>query len=217
MPQQILIVIIWMLAGMVSVVASRLILAVPDEKELEQSASVEMNQAMAGAQVLCLVCAWRVSTQGLGFIPCVELASTHVALIIAALIDGRYRIIPNAIPLFLLVIKMAIIAGLMATGAMQAYELAGPVFALAACLLVFLLARVLSRQGVGMGDVKLVCTMAFMLNLYAIVYTLTLSFLLFFVVAVYLLVRKKRTTKDSLPFAPFLLAGYSLALILSLY
>lgn len=216
MLQQILIVIFWVLAGMASAVASRtLLVSYGESKEL---ASGDKTMAMqVGVMVLCLVCAWRVSTQGLGLIPCVELASTHVALIAAAIIDGHYRIIPNAIPLFLVVIKIAIIAGLMAAGTMQAYELIGPIFALMACLVVFLLARVLSQQGVGMGDVKLVCAMAFMLNLYAIVYTLTLSFLLFFVVAVYLLVRKKRTAKDSLPYAPFLLAGYSLALILSLY
>ena len=79
------------------------------------------------------------------------------------------------------------------------------------------LCRLISRGGVGMGDVKLLSAMGFLLGLYGSICVLLYAQLAALVCAVILLVSRKATWKDTLPFAPFFTAGFLLCLILGTY
>ena len=81
-----------------------------------------------------------------------------------------------------------------------------------------LLAGVLiSRGGIGMGDIKLFSALSLLLGLYGGMCTLILAQLAALVCAVVLLLARKATLKDSIPFAPFFAVGFLLCLILGTY
>ncbi|MGQ9747116.1 MAG: prepilin peptidase [Candidatus Caldatribacteriaceae bacterium] len=76
----------------------------------------------------------------------------------------------------------------------------------------FLLLYLLKPQGVGFGDVKLSGAIGFFLGLELGLLALFLAFASGGVVGALLLLLKKKTLRDPLPFGPFLSAGATVAL-----
>lgn len=70
-----------------------------------------------------------------------------------------------------------------------------------------LLCKLVSSGGVGFGDVKLLIVLGLYAGVNPAVEILIYTFLVMFVVSVFLLVTKKATRKSVIPFAPFLLIG----------
>ena len=79
------------------------------------------------------------------------------------------------------------------------------------------LCRLISRGGIGLGDIKLFAALSLVLGLYGGMCTLILSQLAALACAVVLLLSRRATLKDSIPFAPFFAAGFLLCLLLGLY
>lgn len=126
----------------------------------------------------------------------------------AAWCDWNERRIPNLFPLA--------VAGLYAVTALLglvvlpsggwSFVLGG----LLAALLLFgllMMCRLLSRGGVGYGDIKLITALAGVMGIYGAVSVLFFSQLAALLAAFVLIARHKVTMKDALPFAPFLLPG----------
>lgn len=88
------------------------------------------------------------------------------------------------------------------------------VLAAVAFFVVFFLVRLASRGGVGYGDIKMITAAALILGVYGTFTFLLVSHVLAAVAAIVLLVSKKATRKDGLPFGPFFYLGY-LATILT--
>lgn len=87
--------------------------------------------------------------------------------------------------------------------------------AAAALLVTALLCRAISPKAVGMGDVKILAVMGLGLGMDLVWPALFFSFALLFVVCVGLLITRKATRSDSVPFAPFLCVGTVLAAFLT--
>ena len=81
-------------------------------------------------------------------------------------------------------------------------------------LILFLLAYVLSRKSIGLGDVKLAAVLGWYLGLSLIWWDLVAGLLLAGIYSVVQLARKKLSMKDSIPLVPFLAAGTILILLL---
>ena len=73
----------------------------------------------------------------------------------------------------------------------------------------------ISQGSLGMGDLKLFAVMAVFLGIEGICYASFLSIFVAFMVAIVLLLAKKKGRKDAIPFAPFILIGTILSIILS--
>ena len=70
------------------------------------------------------------------------------------------------------------------------------------------IANKLSKGGIGLGDVKLLSCIGFMCDIYIVIKTLTLALLACICILGVLLILKKQTVKDHLPFAPFIHIGF---------
>ncbi len=82
---------------------------------------------------------------------------------------------------------------------------------------ILFLSSVLSRQAVGFGDVKLFAVIGLMSGAICTFSTLILSLLTSSIVSIIMIVLKKRSKKDSLPFGPFILIGYFFTVIFANY
>lgn len=78
-----------------------------------------------------------------------------------------------------------------------------------------LLFILISRGGIGAGDLKLFLVMALLLGSPGVFYALFLSLFVSFIVAIFLLITKKKGRKDSIPFAPMIFCGTVLSMIVS--
>ena len=87
-----------------------------------------------------------------------------------------------------------------------------------ACLIVvalFLIGVVIVKSGLGMGDIKLLLVMCLFQGFYGAVSSVFCSLLVAFFISIIALITKKKTRKDTLPFAPAILAGTYLSVFLT--
>lgn len=82
------------------------------------------------------------------------------------------------------------------------------------CLVLFYILARLTKEGVGMGDVKLIAAVGWILGLASTIFVVLASMILCSLYAIFLLVGKKKNKNDTLPFGPFLFFGYIILLLL---
>lgn len=137
-------------------------------------------------------------------------------LFAAAAIDFKKQIIPNQLILSGIGVRAALLAAeviferdtIVLT---LCSELLGTVGIFLVCM-VFLL---IMKNSIGMGDIKLFMVMGLYLGLYSMMNAIMSSLILAFIGAVVLLLTRRKGKKDSLPFAPAVLAGTYLSVFLT--
>ncbi len=148
-------------------------------------------------------------------------AMSRVLLVISVLwacawVDIKSRIIPNKILLIGLLIRCVLIAveSLHSPGEVR-YILLSSIVAAVALFIGSILCRLVSRDSIGFGDVKLLSFMGFCMQNDRIWGAVFLSAIISFVYSLYLMVCKKANRKTEIPFAPLLLAGTIAASIIT--
>ena len=135
---------------------------------------------------------------------------------VAAIFDLREMRIPNKLLLVGLIIRVLILPieyGLLGRAVFSTWL--REVIAFAFAFVVSVVCSLISKGSLGMGDIKLICLMALFLGTEGLLYAIFLSIFISFFAAIGLLIFKKKKRKDTIPFAPFILAGTFLSFILS--
>ena len=128
-------------------------------------------------------------------------------LIIIAFIDLKDMIIPDI--LVILILITTIIYKLLTFILYSKYpDLLNSIGGLVLSSLLFILIIVLSKGGMGGGDVTLIGSLGFILGIKNIFLTIFLSFILGAIISVILLITKIKGKKDPIPFGPFIILGF---------
>ena len=143
-----------------------------------------------------------------GFLKSLRYTIIFLGMILITWIDRKFKIIPNKILIFLLSVRGIILA----IECLTCFEISGMLLisTFIGMLVgggIFMLAKLISRGGVGMGDVKLFVIIGSYVGNAVIV---PLIFFTVFSSAIYSicqLIRKKTSLKDDIPFAPFIFIG----------
>ena len=141
----------------------------------------------------------------------IQLADLILTLIIIAVYDAKWRIIPNCITVSFLISQLAAVFCLT-----QSYIDIWNTLISVAILLVLAFVSKISKEELGMGDVKLIAAINLIYGLSFTMYSLLLTLIIMLVFSVPLLIMKKLKMKSQLPFAPFHLIGVSMYIILNL-
>jgi len=169
------------------------------------------------AAILGCALAYHVSIFAPSILVVVGLCVAYVFVVAAAIYDFKLQLIPNAIPLaivgirILFIIAEQIIYGDAVIGFM--YSFVGG----AVGFLVLYVAGRLSKGGIGGGDIKLVAALGFLCGFRAMFTTLTLALLVCALFSIPYVIAKKERLSDSLPFGPFIYVGFIFMLLLHLY
>ena len=137
-----------------------------------------------------------------------------VSLIIAV-IDYREKIIPNEAVVFILGISCIFILINVFTNTIEALA----IFIDSAVAMIigsglFAISKAISKNGVGMGDIKLVGALGFYLRIYTLMGVLIVSLVSIALYGLFKVFTKKATTKDEIPFAPFIAFGVTACMLL---
>ena len=137
-----------------------------------------------------------------------------VSLIIAG-IDYREKIIPNEAVVFILGISCIFILINVFTNTIEALA----IFIDSAVAMIigsglFAISKAISKDGVGMGDLKLVGALRFYLRTYTLMGVLIVSLVSIALYGLFKVFTKKATTKDEIPFAPFIAFGVTACMLL---
>lgn len=126
-----------------------------------------------------------------------------VMLFLISIIDTRKRIIPNRALAVLLMTQLTIYF----FADSPAIKIAEEVLTGFCCSFVFLTAYIISKKSIGAGDVKLFFVIGFCSDPEDATAVLVISSLCALLFSLVLLLLKKVRLNDTLPFAPFALAG----------
>ena len=134
--------------------------------------------------------------------------------ILTAWSDYKSKLIPN--PMIIVAISASIVISvcevIFGFKSWQAC-LATAGFGVLVCGGVMVLSRILTRGGVGFGDVKLFIALGLLLTLRGCINVLVYSMLSAFVVSVTMLILRKKTIHDDLPLAPFVFIGVVVSIL----
>lgn len=133
-------------------------------------------------------------------------------LVVITFIDLKEMIIPDVLVLIILILSV-----LYKTLNYFLYNIPfntiGSILGLLIAGGIFLLIIVLSKGGMGGGDMTLIAALGFILGVKYILLTIFISFLLGAVMSIGLLVTKVKTKKDPIPFGPFIILAFFIVVL----
>lgn len=141
--------------------------------------------------------------------------AVELTLLAIMIIDGKTYRIPNIVLFILLgVSTLLTVAEVFAGQRVWKDALLTSGLGLIACIALFYLMARLTKDGIGMGDVKLIAVMGWTIGLSLTLTAVFVSLIFCTIAAVLLLITKRKTVKDAIPFGPFLFWGYMAVLFI---
>ena len=128
-------------------------------------------------------------------------------LIVIGFIDLKEMIIPDIL-VILIIIFTIIYKVLLFLLYSKSPDLLNSIGGLVLSSLLFVLIILVSKGGMGGGDVTLIGSLGFILGIKNIFLTIFLSFILGAIISVILLITKIKGKKDPIPFGPFIILGF---------
>ena len=164
----------------------------------------------------CSLAMWRLGNAGRGWEELSRAGATLLALTCAMVFDARTHLIPNLLVGMMLLTGAAVETAVffLDRTAFLSYLLAAAV-GLVICFAVFFLLSRLTKNGLGMGDVKLLSAMGWLTNLSTVLWSTLFTLLLCLLPVLFLMLTKKKGKSDHIPFGPFVFLGYVLLLMIS--
>lgn len=133
-----------------------------------------------------------------------------------AAIDLKKQIIPNKLLLALLILRIIIFGAEALLYRNRIKYLLSDYLLGALCLGgFFMIMLAVFKNGIGMGDVKLFAVMGLYQGLWGAINSVCFSLAVSFVIAIALLISKRKSRKDVISFGPSILAGTVIAVCLS--
>lgn len=132
-----------------------------------------------------------------------------------AYIDFKTYRIPNTFILFGLACRVVLLPFELLFDDQMLTYLISEVIAAGALLLACVLCALCLKGSIGFGDMKLFVVMGLLLGLDAIWSAVFTSLLISFVISAFLLITKKKTRKDAIPFGPAIVIGTYISVCLT--
>lgn len=165
--------------------------------------------------LLCAVTVYLLMLKYFNWLEICRYVTVALALLSAMIIDYYTHLIPNKI-----VISSLGVGAILLVIEFVLYReeflptLITSLIGILVCIVLFYLLSRLTKNGMGMGDVKLISVMGWMLGLSTTMFTVLFSLILCTIIALFLMFGKKKNKNDRLPFGPFMFFGYILILLL---
>lgn len=164
------------------------------------------------------VCGFLIPRRVDHWINWIRLAGSTALLAGAAWCDLEKRRIPNFFCLALLCVYAVSSALELAVFGTEALSvILGGLIGGAVAFGLLMLCRFFSRGGIGYGDVKILTALGTVMGLYGTISTIFLAEVAALLAALVLMLLRKASFKDSLPFAPFIYIGFALTLLLGTF
>lgn len=137
-------------------------------------------------------------------------------LVTVTVSDIREHIIPNKVIVAGIVLRMCYaVAELITLGSDYFAIVKSDLLSLGLVLVLFVLGVLVIKNGIGMGDIKLILVMGIFQGITGVISSLFFSLLVSFFVAIAMLIMRKKTRKDSMAFAPSVLVGTAVSMFLT--
>ena len=165
--------------------------------------------------VLSVIAGVAVNVFSVSVINAVKIFSVYSGLSIFFLTDSKFYIIPNKILLIMVAIRLFLLpVEYFVYPENFVNVLIDCAIGAVGCFVILAIISLLSKGGIGMGDVKLFTTLGLVTGLYCTFNTLLYGLVICALFSLLLMVSKRKKAKDKVPFAPFIFVGFLVTLIL---
>lgn len=184
----------------------------PIKEKLQKLWNEEKRQVLyCFLGILCgasLIIVFHYIYKGNTLIGNIRLLTLIMLLFPIAWVDYQKHIIPNKLVLIGIIVRIPYIIIEMMRYTGDFVPMIKDIFyAIILVLIIFILCVLVMKTGIGMGDIKLLFVMGLYQGISGLFSSLFMSLLITFFISIYLLIARKKTKKDMLPFAPPLLLG----------
>ena len=168
-----------------------------------------------GLAVIFLPGSYLMKIYGYHFLKIIRYWILMYALVLLALVDMEKKIIPNKALLVLVGVRTLFMTGeCFCFPELSADILVSSGAGLVGGGLLFLLAGLVIRKGLGMGDVKLIAVMGYYLGFQVLMSSLIITLTMTVAAGILILVLKKGSLHTEMPFAPFAAAGTIITILM---
>lgn len=168
--------------------------------------------------LMTVICGVKVVNNVSSWISLLKLNIATVCMTGSGCVDAREKRIPNIFPAIMSISGVILLIVGVLTGQDGAFAyIASSLFATLTTVLVLMIAAALTKGGIGPGDIKLLGALALLCGVYTIGGTAIIGVSICALYSIFLLVTKRKGLKESLPFGPFLLAGFFCSVMLGYY
>ncbi|MCR5104874.1 MAG: A24 family peptidase [Eubacterium sp.] len=188
------------------------------DKTIEKLTIPEMGGigVVMGIEFICMM------IYGTGMVHVFSLLVLSAFLIYIAKIDLKHYIIPNKLVLLLLAFRVISISGEVTVGLFTGSEnmegilstVLNYIFGSVMVILLFSVVKIIFKNSIGWGDVKLFTVIGLYVGTSGIMSVLLISSILALVYGMANVIRKNYSMKDRMSFGPFIAAGTILSIII---
>lgn len=164
---------------------------------------------------ICAVLSFRLYASGMDILDMFKHLAVLILLLAVMITDYNTYLIPNMFILIFFGIGIVLLIAEFVMYRKEAFPiLIMSIIGLISCLVLFYILSRLTKDGISMGDVKLIAVLGWILGLAMTLFTVLLAMFLCMLAAIVLLVCKKKNKNDRVPFGPFIFFGYAIVLFL---
>ncbi|MCI5655426.1 MAG: A24 family peptidase [Candidatus Pseudoruminococcus sp.] len=161
---------------------------------------------------------WSMLCYNLSVTSEIRIAVAAEMLLAATVTDFYVKKIPNKLVLAVYIIRCIIfIPEYFIYGEDFFAVMFSSVIGFVICFVVFFLMSLITKGGIGMGDVKLISAMGCLLGLTGTFYTILFGMIICMFAGIGLILFKKKKMKDKLAFGPFIYFGFLVTIILGTF
>ncbi len=180
---------------------------------------IPMNRQRGITLILCFVLCggltWLFSQYHYGPLKTIRYLLLLAFLVPVGLKDAREKTIPNRWLVYILVCRGVLFLGeLLSFPDLRVENIRFVLYGGLLSAIIFFAAYVLSRHAVGMGDVKLFAVIGMCLGFRVTYLVMLTSLILSALYGGCMVLRKKKSLKDEIPFGPFIAAGTWIVLLI---
>lgn len=168
--------------------------------------------------VMTVICEVKVISDVNSWISLLKLSIATICMVGSGCVDAREKRIPNVFPAVMSISGVILLTvGVLTEQEGALAYIASSCFATLVTVLILMIAAALTKGGIGPGDIKLLGALALLCGVYTIGGTALIGVSICALFSIFLLATKRKSLKESLPFGPFLFAGFFCSVMLSLY
>lgn len=168
-----------------------------------------------GSSVLCSIPIYFMCNAGVNTIDLCRHIVVAIFLLSVMIVDWKTHLIPNVIILiYFLIGILLMLCEFIAFRKNAIKTLISCGIGLLCCLILFYAISRLTKDGISMGDVKLIAVIGWILGISSTLFTVLFAMIICAVAGLFLLLSKQKKKSDRLPFGPFMFLGYIAMLLL---
>lgn len=182
------------------------------EKVIDQKKAAVISALNA---IICGAVGFRLMMHSYDAIYIIKILFAVYLISLCSITDYKAHRIPNLLTAILAIIEAALLfIGKLADQQYISSYIFGAAFSCIAVVIFLSLASFLSKGGLGLGDIKLLAAFSLLGDIYLLCSTIIISMIGCSLVGIILIIAKKRSIKDGLPYAPFMFVGLAISVFL---